>query len=254
MGEVLEESRHLMVAPACLRPKVLALIDREIERARAGEPAYLGFKLNGLTDKIIIDKLIEASQAGVKTDLVVRGICCLVGGVSGLTENIRVMSIVGRYLEHARIYIFGVKERRQIYISSADFMTRNTTRRVEVAVPVYNAALRAHLEQMFADELRDTAKGRVQQPDGGYVRAEGEPFNSQEYFCAQAYSSAWMMSGIQKGKKSTFSPVPAQAAPVGEGRAVSTGKTVSAEKRRTAPTIKIQTRRSGLLNRIFGRE
>lgn len=254
MGEVLEESRHLMVAPACLRPKVLALIDREIERARAGEPAYLGFKLNGLTDKIIIDKLIEASQAGVKTDLVVRGICCLVGGVSGLTENIRVMSIVGRYLEHARIYIFGAKERCQIYISSADFMTRNTTRRVEVAVPVYNAALRAHLEQMFADELRDTAKGRVQQPDGGYVRAEGEPFNSQEYFCAQAYSGAWMLSGIQKGKKSTFSPAPAQAAPVGEERAVSTGKTVSAEKRRTAPMIKIQTCRSGLLNRIFGRE
>ena len=173
MGEVVEASRHLMVAPACLRPKVLALIDRETELARAGEPAYLGFKLNGLTDKLIIDRLIQASQAGVKIDLVVRGICCLTGGVPGLTENITVRSIVGRYLEHARIYIFGLGERKQVYISSADFMTRNTTRRVEVAAPVDDPALRAHLEAMFADQLRDTAKGRVQQPDGSYVRAQG---------------------------------------------------------------------------------
>lgn len=195
MGEVVEESRHLMVAPACLRTRVLALIDREIEQARAGESAYLGFKLNGLTDKLLIDKLIEASQAGVKIDLLVRGICCLIGGIPGVTENIRVSSIVGRYLEHARIYLFGLGERRRVYISSADFMTRNTTRRVEVAAPVYDPTLRAHLEQMFAGQLRDTAKGRVQLPDGQYRRREGEPFNSQEYFCDQAYSGAWALPG-----------------------------------------------------------
>ena len=201
MGEVLEESKKLMVAPACLRTKILAYIDGEMARAGAGEPAYLGFKLNGLTDKQLIDKLIEASQAGVKIDLIVRGVCCLTGGVPGLTDNIRVVSIVGRYLEHARIYIFGEGERRKVYLSSADFMTRNTTRRVEVAAPVDDPALRAHLEQMFADELRDTAKGRLQQLDGSYVRAEGEPFNSQEHFCDQAASGAWALPGLAPGPK-----------------------------------------------------
>lgn len=254
MGEVVEDSQHLMVAPACLRPRILTLIDREVERARAGEPAYLGFKLNGLTDKIIIDKLVEASQAGVKIDLVVRGICCLLGGIAGQTDNIRVVSIVGRYLEHARIYIFGTGERRQIYISSADFMTRNTVRRVEVAVPVYDAGLRAHLEQMFADELRDTAKGRVQQPDGGYVRAEGEPFNSQEYFCGQAYGGAWALSG----GRGTIEPCPTDSKPAAEGlsakkEAASSRDRAPAEERKPAPTVKIQTRRNGLLGRILGR-
>ena len=186
MGEVVEDSRRLMVAPACLRTKVIALIRREIEAARQGEPAYLGFKLNGLTDKLILDTLVEASQAGVRVDLIVRGICCLVGGVPGLTENIRVHSIVGRYLEHARIYIFGSGSRRQVYLSSADFMTRNTTRRVEVAVPVYDPGIQERLLQMFQDQLRDTAKGRVQQSDGSYLRAQGAPFNAQEHFCDQA--------------------------------------------------------------------
>ena len=186
MGEVVEDSRRLMVAPACLRTKVIALIRREIEAARQGEPAYLGFKLNGLTDKLILDTLVEASQAGVRVDLIVRGICCLVGGVPGLTENIRVHSIVGRYLEHARIYIFGSGARRQVYLSSADFMTRNTTRRVEVAVPVYDPGIQERLLQMFQDQLRDTAKGRVQQSDGSYLRAQGAPFNAQEHFCDQA--------------------------------------------------------------------
>lgn len=246
MGEVLEESRRLMVAPACLRQKVLTLIDQEIEQAQLGGPAYLGFKLNGLTDKVIIDKLVEASQAGVRIDLIVRGVCCLVSGIPGQTENIRVVSIVGRYLEHARIYIFGVGERRQVYISSADFMTRNTTRRVEVAAPIDDAALRAHLERMFDDELRDTAKGRVQQHDGEYARAEGEPFNSQEYFCAQAYGGEWALPGLRRGAKPKPAPKPAQAAPV--------QKAASAGERQNTPAIKIQVRRSGLLNRILGRE
>jgi len=193
MGEVVEETRRLLVAPQCLRSRILEMIDGEITRAGRGEAAYLGFKLNGLTDKAIIDKLVEASQAGVRVDLLVRGICCLVGGVPGLTENIRVCSIVGRYLEHSRIYLFGVGERRQVYISSADFMTRNTTRRVEVAAPVCDPDLRGQVEAMFFAQLRDTAKRRVQQPDGTYRHVNGgaSPFNSQEWFCDQAHTGEW---------------------------------------------------------------
>lgn len=198
MGEVVEHADHLLVAPRCLRERILVLIDREIEAVRDGRQGYLGFKLNGLTDKVLIDKLIEASQAGVKVDLIVRGICCISAGIPGYTDNIRVCSIVGRYLEHARIYIFGLEERRRVYISSADFMIRNTTRRVEVAAPILDSDLRAHIEGMFADQLADTAKLRLQQSDGTYVHrapAEGEaPFNSQEHFSAQAYSGAWAIA------------------------------------------------------------
>ena len=255
MGEVVEDSGLLLVAPACLKTKITALIDGEIERAKAGSPAYLGFKLNGLTDKQLIDKLIEASQAGVKIDLVVRGICCLIGGVPGLTEHIRVVSIVGRYLEHARIYLFGQGERRRVYISSADFMTRNTTRRVEVAAPVRDPDLCARLEQMFQDQLRDTAKGRVQQPDGAYIRAQGELFNSQEWFCDQAYAGAWARPALQK------------PAPAPQGAAKPEKRPAAAPKRPAArplpakkppapkkqPAVKVRVRPAGLLGRLFRR-
>ena len=242
MGEVLEESKKLMVAPACLRTKILAYIDGEMARAGAGEPAYLGFKLNGLTDRQLIDKLIEASQAGVKIDLIVRGVCCLTGGVPGLTDNIRVVSIVGRYLEHARIYIFGEGEQRKVYLSSADFMTRNTTRRVEVAVPVNAPALRAHLEEMFAAQLRDTAKGRVQQPDGSYVRAQGEPFNAQEYFCDQARAGVWALERPKAEPKPAVKP---GSAP--EKRPAAKG----APKK---PAAAVRKTRRGLLGRIIRRD
>jgi len=258
MGEVVEDSRHLMVAPACLRNRIIALIDEEIGQAKAGGPAYLGFKLNGLTDKLLIDKLIEASQAGVKIDMVVRGVCCLVGGVPGLTENIHVTSIVGRYLEHARIYLFGEGDRRRVYISSADFMTRNTTRRVEVAAPVYDKDLCARLEQMFQDQLRDTAKGRVQQPDGRYRRREGEPFNSQEYFCDQAYHGAWARPrpGAAPAPAPKAAEQAAKAAPRPEKRPAPTAKSANYVTAPSAPkraTVKIKARRSGLLGRIWGR-
>ena len=143
-------------------------------------------------------------------DLLVRGICCLVGGVPGLTENIRVYSIVGRYLEHARIYLFGTEDRRKAYISSADFMTRNTMHRVEVAAPVYDEALKKRVEEIFFDQLRDTAKLRLQQPDGVYVHktGEGEPFNSQEYFYDQAYSGAWALHSPEKPRKHPKPAVP----------------------------------------------
>ena len=138
LGHLVEESNHLLVAPLCLQNKVLEMIDEEIAQARAGRKAFIGIKINSLSDRAIIEKLVEASQAGVKTELVIRGLCCLVSGVKGKTDNIRVTSIVGRFLEHSRIYIFGTKQRRKVYISSADFMTRNTVKRVEVAAPVYD--------------------------------------------------------------------------------------------------------------------
>ena len=188
-GEVVEHSEHLLVAPKCLQNKVLVMLDEEIAHARNGEEAYAGFKLNSLTDKKIIDKLIEASEAGVKIDMVVRGICCLIPGVEGKTENIRIISIVGRFLEHSRIYIFGNSKRRKYYIASADFMTRNTVRRVEVAAPVYDERLQNKLQDMFDIMLADNQKARYLDAEGNYHRVINEeaPLNSQEYFYAQAY-------------------------------------------------------------------
>ena len=188
-GEVVEHTRHLLVAPKCLQNKVLDMLDEEIAHARNGEEAYAGFKLNSLTDKKIIDKLIEASEAGVKIDMIIRGICCLIPGVEGKTENIRIISIVGRFLEHSRIYIFGSKERRKYYIASADFMTRNTVRRVEVAAPVYNDKLKTKLQEMFDVMLSDNQKARKLEADGNYHRVSNDltPVNAQEYFYAEAY-------------------------------------------------------------------
>ena len=188
-GEVVEHTRHLLVAPKCLQNKVLGMLDEEIAHARNGEEAYAGFKLNSLTDKKLIDKLIEASEAGVKIDMIIRGICCLIPGVEGKTENIRIISIVGRFLEHSRIYIFGSKERRKYYIASADFMTRNTVRRVEVAAPVYNDKLKTKLQEMFDVMLSDNQKARKLEADGNYHRVSNDltPVNAEEYFYAEAY-------------------------------------------------------------------
>ena len=191
-GETVHETRRLLVAPHCLQNKVLAMMDDEIRRARAGEEAYIGVKINSLTDKAIIDKLIEASCAGVKIELVVRGICCLIAGVPEATENIRVVSIVGRFLEHSRIYIFGRGERAKVYIASADFMTRNTLRRVEVASPVMDADIRARILAMFDTMLRDNMQAREMDAQGQYHRltpGESKPLSSQEYFFKQAYDA-----------------------------------------------------------------
>ena len=170
---VLPEGMHtLMVAPNCLQDRVIDLIDREIKKAENNEPAYIGLKMNSLSDKKIIDELIKASQAGVTVDMVVRGICCLMPGVPGYTENIRIRSIIGRYLEHARIYIFGAEpETCDIYIASADFMTRNTVNRVEVAAPVLDNDLRKRVLDMFDTMLADNVKAWIKQPDGSYNRA-----------------------------------------------------------------------------------
>ena len=190
-GETIEETHVLLVAPKCLQNKVLDMIDDEICHAKNREEAYIGIKINSLTDKVIIEKLVEASQAGVKIEMVVRGICCLIPGIPGYTENIKIISIVGRFLEHSRIYRFGTPEREKIYIASADFMTRNTIRRVEVAAPVLDDTLRARLDEMFDTMMKDDEKGKELTADGDYVDRDinEEKLDSQEVFYETAYKN-----------------------------------------------------------------
>lgn len=192
LGSVVEDMEHLLVAPKCLQNKVLAMIENEIQIAKEGKPAYIGIKINSLTDKKIIDKLIDASRAGIKIDMVIRGINCLRSGIPGDTDNIHIVSIVGRFLEHSRIYIFGTHDRDKVYIASADFMTRNTLRRVEVAAPLYDETVKNKVRKMFATMLRDNVKAREQQPDGSYQKLSmvGPVLNSQEYFYEEAYMEA----------------------------------------------------------------
>lgn len=191
-GETVEESEHLLVAPKCLQSRIIDMIEEEIQNKKNGRDAYIGLKLNSLTDKRIIDKLIEASCAGVHIDMIIRGICCLIPGMKGMTENIHIISIVGRFLEHSRIYMFGCGENRKYYISSADFMTRNTVKRVEVAAPVYAQALKDRIQGIFDLMLSDNKKARVENADGNYtlVKCEGEPVNSQEALYQEAYDKA----------------------------------------------------------------
>lgn len=191
-GETVEESDHLLVAPKCLQCRIIDMIQEEIDHKKNGEDAYIGLKLNSLTDKRLIDKLVEASCAGVHVDMIIRGICCLIPGVKGQTENITVRSIVGRFLEHSRIYIFGCGERTKYYISSADFMTRNTVKRVEVAAPVYAPAIQEKIRGIFDLMLADNKKARQEDSEGSYalVKCEGDPVNSQEMLYQEAYDRA----------------------------------------------------------------
>ena len=190
-GTFVENTKKLLVSPLALRPQVLAMMDEQIELAENGGNGYIAAKVNSLNDPAIMAKLIEASQAGVKVELIVRGLCCLIAGVQGFTENITVRSIVGRFLEHSRIFIFGKDGREQkIYIGSADYMSRNTIRRVEVAVPVEDEKLKKRIRDMFRIMMRDNVKARIMLSSGEYVRerrSREKPLNSQEYFYEEAY-------------------------------------------------------------------
>lgn len=194
LGEVMKRTEHLLVAPKCLQNKVIDKIDREIQIAKDGGEGYIGVKINSLTDKKIIDKLIEASQAGVKIEMVIRGICCLHPGVKGKTDNIRIISIVGRFLEHSRIYIFGKGEREEMFIGSADFMTRNTVRRVEVATPLYDKDIRDRVRSFFQLQMSDNVKARELKRDGSYdyVKHTKPEIDSQSIFYEEAYKAAGM--------------------------------------------------------------
>lgn len=191
-GTFVEKTNKLLVSPIALRPQILAMMDEQIKIAQNGGNGYIAAKINSLCDKVIIEKLVEASQAGVKINLVVRGICCIIPQVEGYTDNITVRSIVGRFLEHSRIFIFGKDGKEQkIYIGSADYMSRNTIRRVEVAAPVEDEKLKKRIREMFSILMHDNVKARIMQNDGTYIRAERseneEELNSQEYFYEEAY-------------------------------------------------------------------
>lgn len=193
LGNLRGDYRFLGVAPVGLKPLIMRGLDREIQRALAGEPARVFFKLNSLTDREVIDKIAEASCAGVRVDMIIRGISCLKPNIAGKTENVHVRSIVGRFLEHARVYAFGV-DSDMIYLSSADMMTRNTEHRVEIAFPVLDPTCRALVHEYMGMQLRDNVKARSLTSDGTWVpveRKEGEkPFNSQEFLLERAYRNA----------------------------------------------------------------
>ena len=193
LGNLKGDYRYLGVAPAGLKPLILRGLNREIERAQAGQPARVFFKLNSLTDREVIDKISEASRAGVQVQMIIRGISCLLPGIEGKTDGVHIRSIVGRFLEHARIYSFGV-DSDTIYLSSADMMTRNTEHRVEIAYPVLDPACRALVQRYVKAQLKDNVKARVLSPSGEWMpvtRSAGEaPFNSQEYLLARAYRDA----------------------------------------------------------------
>ena len=179
--------RHLMVAPFDLAERLHTAIERERRHARAGRPARIIIKINSLVDEDIISALYAASGDGVEIDLIVRGICCLRPGIPGVSERIRVRSIVGRFLEHSRIYYFGNGGKPDIYLGSADWMPRNFYRRVEVAFPLLDPVLKRHVEQdILPLYLKDNVKARVLQPDGSYLRlhpADGaEPVAAQYGF------------------------------------------------------------------------
>jgi polyphosphate kinase len=180
---------QLLVAPSNFKRFILALIEGEIDKTRRGRPASILFKLNSLTDRDILDKLSEASRAGVQVRLLIRGICCILPGIPERTENISITNIVGRFLEHARIYVFGTEREAQVYIASADLMTRNTQRRVETACPILDEKIRKRILDILKIQLQDNVKARTLLPDGTYqpiLPEDGVRMNSQEYFIEEA--------------------------------------------------------------------
>ena len=275
----------LWVAPLQIKPYIIAGINKQIELAKQGEPCGLMFKTNSITDRAIIDKLAEASQAGVPITLLVRGISCIVPGVEGYTDNVRVVSIVGRLLEHSRIYGFGPRETMRVYLSSADLMTRNMDKRVEIAWPVLNEALRQEIISYFETCLTDTAKLRELLPDGTYtplrqfVREGEQPFDSQEHLIKQAQMArtAAAQAEVARGaNKATIAQVDqkeaakaveekiaaSQAAQAAPAPAPAPAAATDAASEQPAPTVTIQPasatsvpqrpHKGGLLSGVLG--
>lgn len=275
----------LWVAPLQIKPYIIAGINKQIELAKQGEPCGLMFKTNSITDRAIIDKLAEASQAGVPITLLVRGISCIVPGVEGYTDNVRVVSIVGRLLEHSRIYGFGPRETMRVYLSSADLMTRNMDKRVEIAWPVLNEALRQEIISYFETCLTDTAKLRELLPDGTYtplrqfVREGEQPFDSQEHLIKQAQMArtAAAQAEVARGaNKATIAQVDqkeaakaveekiaaSQAAQAAPAPAPTPAAATDAASEQPAPTVTIQPasatsvpqrpHKGGLLSGVLG--
>ena len=203
LGNLSGDYHRLLVAPYGLKNRILELMDEQI---KLGPNGYMLLKFNSLTDADILQKLMQASQAGVCVDMIIRGICCIRPGGPGKTDNIHVISIVGRYLEHSRIYCFGRGDQEKMYISSADFMTRNTERRVEIACPIDAPEVRQRLHSIVDAALRDTAKARELQPDGSYRRrhGDGEPVCAQELLMQQAIQDAALAAQTAEPKRRTL--------------------------------------------------
>lgn len=189
--------QHLIVSPTSLKPKVLMLMDEEIKKGAEGR---IIMKMNSVTDMDFINKVAEASRAGVKIDLIVRGICCVLPGIPGETENLTVTSIVGRYLEHPRVFVFGQGAEQKVYIGSADMMTRNTEKRVEVACPIYDEAIKKRLVRSLSVMLADNVKARVMLSDGTYQKKEPseKQINSQEVFMKEAMRAKRPQQTVEK--------------------------------------------------------
>lgn len=201
IGNLDGEYEHLLVSPTSLKKRILHFMDEEIQK---GSKGHIVMKMNSLTDMDFIRKVSEASCAGVKVELIVRGICCILPGVEGKTENLSVTSIVGRYLEHARIFCFGEGTDQKIYIGSADMMTRNTEKRVEVACPVLDPPVKKRINHMLQIMLTDNVKARVLTSSGTYVEKSGEKnINSQETFMLEALTEAKRMEDNQGKNKKT---------------------------------------------------
>lgn len=246
----INENGNLLVSPHTLKNQVLEMMDEEIAIAQSGQAAYIGLKMNSLTDRDIMEKLIEASCAGVKVDLVIRGICSLIPGIPELTENITIRSIVGRYLEHNRIYFFGTEERVRVYIGSADFMTRNTERRVEVAAPIFDPKIRERLVKLFRLYLSDNVKARIMQSDGTYqlAAAEGRRINAQEHLFDEAYKKSEQKTARTRKKedsKAESAPKKRRAkAQNGDGTPTETPRKKRVSKKQTQPQKKTEKPRS----------
>lgn len=221
MGNLDGEYKKLLVAPISFKSSLMQLIDDEMEKVRAGGTGSIVMKCNSVTDLDIINKLSEASQAGVQIELIIRGICCILPGVEGETDNISVTSIVGRLLEHSRVYCFGEGDDLKVFLSSADLMTRNTERRVEIAFPVENPAIKERVYNMLQIQLADTDRAEKLGPDGSYARIvapEGsDSINSQSYFMQEAIQKAvWVQpeaAEVEAEVEEAVPDVPAEEQP-----------------------------------------
>ena len=185
MSTTTPDPAKLLIAPLAFSDRIAAMIDEQIEFAKSGKPSSIILKINSLSDKFLIDKLIEAGKAGVPVKLIIRGICCLCSGIKEKTDNIEIISIVGRFLEHSRIYSFGIGEERKLYISSGDLMTRSTQRRIEIAVPIEDPKIRNEICLMVDTMLKDNVKARHQNSDGTYqqpISKDAERIDSQQLF------------------------------------------------------------------------
>lgn len=207
LGNLSGEYTDLWVSPYSLKQNFIAYVDKEIEKVQKGEVGSIIIKCNSLTDLNILEKLIEASRSGVKITMIIRGICCLIPQVKNYTENIKVVSIIGRFLEHSRVFCFGTGPEMEVFISSADLMTRNTERRVEVACPIYDPELKAKTHKILEYLMEDNTKAWELLSSGEYKLRR--PFNRPEINTQEVLmSSLWydeIMPAVETVKDNFFS-------------------------------------------------